>query len=49
MAKLLPGPDPIHKVTNALLEKETLNSSEIDKLIPGGKKSIPEGMDAGTS
>jgi cell division protease FtsH len=41
--------DTLHKVANALLEKETLNSSEIDKLIPGGKKSIPEGMDAGTS
>ena len=41
--------DTLHKVANALLEKETLNSSEIDKLIPGGKKSIAEGMDAGTS
>lgn len=34
---------------NALLEKEMLNSSEIDELMAGEKKSIPEEIDAGTS
>ena len=36
--------DSLHKMANALLEKETLNSSEIDELMAGGKKSIPEEM-----
>jgi hypothetical protein len=31
------------------LEKETLNISEIDELMAGGKKPIPEEIDAGTS
>ena len=35
-------------MANALLEKETLNSGEIDELMAGGK-SIPEEIDAGTS
>ena len=39
----------LHKMANALLEKETLNSSEIDELMGGGKKSIPKEIDAGTS
>jgi cell division protease FtsH len=34
--------DTLHKMANALLEKETLNSSEIDELMAGVKKSIPE-------
>jgi cell division protease FtsH len=34
--------DTLHKMANALLEKETLNSGEIDELMAGGKKSIPE-------
>jgi len=41
--------DTLHKMANALLEKETLNSSEIDELMAGGKKSIPEEIDTGTS
>jgi cell division protease FtsH len=41
--------DTLHKMANALLEKETLNSSEIDELMGGGKKSIPKEIDAGTS
>jgi ATP-dependent Zn protease len=36
-------------MANALLEKETLNSSEIDELMAGGKKLIPEAIDAGIS
>ena len=43
------NPDTLHKMANALLEKETLNSSEIDELMAGGKKPIPEEIDAGTS
>jgi cell division protease FtsH len=41
--------DTLHKMANALLEKETLNSGEIEELMAGGKKSIPEEIDAGTS
>ncbi|MCD4716933.1 MAG: ATP-dependent zinc metalloprotease FtsH, partial [Desulfobacterales bacterium] len=40
--------DTLHNMANALLEKETLNSGEIDELMAGGK-SIPEEIDAGTS
>jgi len=36
-------------MANALLKKETLNSPEIDALMTGGKKSIPEEIDAGTT
>jgi hypothetical protein len=36
-------------MADALLEKETLNSGEIDEIIAGVKKSIPEGMDIGAS
>jgi cell division protease FtsH len=41
--------DTLHNMANALLEKETLNSGEIDELMACGKKSIPEEIDAGTS
>ena len=41
--------DTLHNMANALLKKETLNSGEIDGLMAGGKKSIPEEIDAGTS
>jgi len=41
--------DTLHKMANALLEKETLSGREIDELMAGGKKSIPEEIDAGTS
>jgi len=41
--------DTLHKMANALLEKETLNSGEIDELMAGGKKSIPKEIDAGRS
>jgi len=41
--------DTLHKIAKALLEKETLNSSELDEIMAGGEKSIPEGIDAGTS
>jgi len=41
--------DTLHKIAKALLEKETLNSSEIDEIMAGGEKSIPEGIGAGTS
>ena len=38
-----------HKIANALFEKETLNSREIDELMAGVKKSIPEETDDGAS
>ena len=34
--------DTLHRMANALLEKETLNSHEIDELMADGKKSIME-------
>jgi len=40
--------DTLQKMANALLEKETLNSCEIDELMAGGKRSIPEGINSGT-
>jgi len=40
--------DTFHKMANALLEKETLNSREIDELMACVKKSIPEEIDDGT-
>jgi cell division protease FtsH len=43
------NPDTLHRISDALLEKETLNSSEMDELMAGGKRSMPEEMDAGTS
>jgi hypothetical protein len=36
-------------MANALLEKETLNSGEIDVLMAGNLKPIPEKIDAGRS
>jgi len=36
--------DTLQRLTMALLEKETLNSSEIDELMAGGKKSMPKEM-----
>ena len=41
--------DTLHKMANALLEKETLNSSEIDELMAAGKKPISGEIDPGTS
>ena len=41
--------DTLHKIADALLEKETLNRSEIDELMTGGKNFIPEEVNAGTS
>ncbi len=43
------NPDTLHKIADALLEKETLNRSEIDELMTAGKNPIPEGIDFGTS
>jgi len=37
--------DTLHRMANALLEKETLYSAEIDVLMSGAKKSIPEAID----
>ena len=36
-------------MANAFLAKETLNGSEIDEIMAGGKKFIPEETDAGIS
>jgi hypothetical protein len=36
-------------MANGLLEKETLDSGDIDDIMASGKKSIPEEMDARTS
>jgi cell division protease FtsH len=41
--------DTLHKMANALLEKETLNGIEIDELIASGKKPIPKQIAVGTS
>jgi len=41
--------ETLHRMANALLEKETLNTKDIDEIIAGGKKSIPEKIDARTS
>jgi cell division protease FtsH len=43
------NPGTLHKLANALLEKETLNSSEINELMAGGEKPIAEETDARTS
>jgi cell division protease FtsH len=42
------NPDTLHKLVKSLLDKETLNSSEIDELMAAGKKPISEEIDAGT-
>ncbi len=36
--------DTLHKIADALLEKETLDSREIDELMAGGKKLVKEGV-----
>jgi cell division protease FtsH len=41
--------DTLQRLTMALLEKETLNSSEIDELMAGGKKSMLKEMETETS
>jgi cell division protease FtsH len=41
--------DTLHSMANGLLEKETLDSGNIDDIMASGGKSIPEEMDARTS
>jgi cell division protease FtsH len=41
--------DTLHSMANGLLEKETLNSDDIDEIMASGEKSIPEETDARTS
>ena len=41
--------DTLHSMANGLLEKETLDSGDIDDIMASGEKSIPEEMDARTS
>ncbi len=41
--------DTIHKMANGLLEKETLDSKDLDEIMAGGEKSIPEEMEVKTS
>ncbi len=41
--------DTLHKIANALLEKETLNSDDIDEIMDSGKKTTPEETDAKAS
>ncbi len=41
--------DTLHSIANGLLEKETLDSGDIDDIMASGEKSIPEEMDARTS
>lgn len=41
--------DTLHVLAESLLEKETLDSSDIDEIMAGGERSIPEEMDAKTS
>jgi cell division protease FtsH len=41
--------DALHTMAHDLLEKETLDSSDIDEIIAGGEKSIPEEMNAAAS
>jgi cell division protease FtsH len=41
--------DTLHSMANGLLEKETLDSGDIDDIMASGGKSIPEEMDARTS
>lgn len=41
--------DTLHSMANSLLEKETLDSSDIDEIMAGGGKFIPKGIDARTS
>ncbi len=41
--------DTLHKIANALLEKETLNSDDIDEIMDSGKKTTPEETDTQAS
>ena len=41
--------DRLHSMGNGLLEKETLDSSDIDEIMNSGKKPIPEEINAGNS
>jgi cell division protease FtsH len=41
--------DALHTMAHDLLEKETLDSSDIDEIIAGGEKSMPEEMNAAAS
>jgi cell division protease FtsH len=41
--------DTLHSMANGLLEKETLDSGDIDDIMASGEKSIPEERDARTS
>jgi cell division protease FtsH len=41
--------DTLHSMANGLLEKETLDSGDIDDIMASGEKSITEEMDARTS
>jgi cell division protease FtsH len=41
--------DTLHSIANSLLEKETLDSGDIDDIMASGEKSITEEMDARTS
>jgi cell division protease FtsH len=41
--------DTLHRMAKALLEKETLDSKDIDDIMASGEKSVPEEMDARTS
>jgi len=41
--------DTLHKIANALLEKETINSDDIDEIMDSGKKTTPEETDAEAS
>jgi cell division protease FtsH len=41
--------DTLHNMANGLLEKETLDSGDIDDIMDSGEKSITEEMDARTS
>ena len=41
--------DALQRIVKSLLEKETLNSGEIDELMAGGKQSMPKEIEAGTS
>ena len=41
--------DALHTMANGLLEKETLDSSDIDEIMTSREKSNLEGRDAGTS
>ena len=41
--------DTLHLMANGLLERETLNSSDIDEIMAGREKPAPDGTDAKTS